>query len=896
MNYFCCTDTRRSTIRQHPTLNGIDFLEVSDNKTDLYKERQTTLFVHFIKPVVPSSLGIRNFTIEGGERIKNIRVVGISPGAETPFPLSPPETEANVVVVKVSEAGDFSTYTLRLVQDSRTGKPPYGFDPLLSAVDFSFKVSCPSEFDCKPVHSCYPESGPLPEINYLAKDYASFRRLMLDRMALLLPTWKERHPADMGIMLVELLAYVADHLSYRQDAVATEAYLGTARKRVSVRRHARLVDYTMHDGCNARTWVHIQVPPAVSSLTLKQEEGENRTKFITKIKELPRAFRPGSPQFDKALNEGVRFFEMLQNEITLYAAHSKMNFYTFCGKQCCLPKGATAATLYGAFPNLQPGDVLVLSEELGPETGKAQDADPAHQHAVRLTEVIQSYDLVCDAVPGSPPIASPPFSPPWGSPPIGSPPLASPPLYSPPFSSPPNFFPLPITEIKWAEADALPFALCISNEKGVQNISIALGNNVLVDHGLTVHDKAKSSLEPDSVPAVSLVVAGSRKGSFCEPSSATAIPPRYRPKLRENPLTFAVPFDTKNKTQPAKALLNTSVREALPAVTLQETGEEGDLKGNPVWEPRQDLLGSDAGAREFVVEIESDGTAYIRFGDDNLGARPAPETKFVVRYRIGNGVSGNIGARSLAHIITDNAEFLAAMAEEEAAIWNPLPAKGGTEPETIEEVKQYAPSAFRTQERAVTPADYETFAKKCRSDVQRATATMRWTGSWKTVFLSVDRLEGLDIEAGFETALRNCLERYRMAGFDLEVDAPLPVSLEIEMAVCVNPRFFASDVKQALLELFSSRTLPDGRKGLFHPDNFTFGQPVYLSPLIAAAQSTQGVDSVQVTKFQRQGRAATDALQSGKLELGRREIARLSNDRNFPERGIFNLIMQGGRL
>ena len=70
-----------------------------------------------------------------------------------------------------------------------------------------------------------------------------------------MPDWRERHVPDIGIMLVELLAYVGDQLSYYQDAVATEAYLDTARQRISVRRHARLVDYAMHEGCNARAWV-----------------------------------------------------------------------------------------------------------------------------------------------------------------------------------------------------------------------------------------------------------------------------------------------------------------------------------------------------------------------------------------------------------------------------------------------------------------------------------------------------------------------------------------------------------------------------------------------------------------------------------------------------------------
>src|SRR5262249_52819291 len=87
----------------------------------------------------------------------------------------------------------------------------------------------------KAVVSCRPELLQEPELDYLAKDYASFRGLMLDRMAALTPEWQERSPADGHVALVELLAYTADGLSYEQDAVATQAYLGTARRRLSLR-------------------------------------------------------------------------------------------------------------------------------------------------------------------------------------------------------------------------------------------------------------------------------------------------------------------------------------------------------------------------------------------------------------------------------------------------------------------------------------------------------------------------------------------------------------------------------------------------------------------------------------------------------------------------------------
>ena len=104
----------------------------------------------------------------------------------------------------------FRSTRLRLVQNAQNPAPPDGIDPLFAAVDFSFKVDCPTDFDCQPRCDCPPAPRQEPEIDYLAKDYASFRRLMLDRMAALMPQWQERNPADLGVTLVETFAYVGD--------------------------------------------------------------------------------------------------------------------------------------------------------------------------------------------------------------------------------------------------------------------------------------------------------------------------------------------------------------------------------------------------------------------------------------------------------------------------------------------------------------------------------------------------------------------------------------------------------------------------------------------------------------------------------------------------------------
>ena len=130
MLYFCCDDDRREAVRGHPILNGIDFLEVVDSPAMPKAERQRTLRVYFLKPAGLAGLTPDNIRIEGGERIRHVRAVRVTVD----------EAEAHALVVDVNEPGDFSTYTLRLITSAANPTQPPGFDPVLSAVDFSFKV------------------------------------------------------------------------------------------------------------------------------------------------------------------------------------------------------------------------------------------------------------------------------------------------------------------------------------------------------------------------------------------------------------------------------------------------------------------------------------------------------------------------------------------------------------------------------------------------------------------------------------------------------------------------------------------------------------------------------------------------------------------------------------
>ncbi|MBS7542774.1 putative baseplate assembly protein [Ancylobacter oerskovii] len=866
MIYTCCNEDRRDRVFQDSTLNGIDFLEVLDRAAPAATPRQRTLLVRLLRPP-PAGLGAENVVIEGGERVTAIRVLWAHPANAIPpadlgaedaaFFAGLPEPAATLVV-RTDAAGDYSAYRLRFVRSRTDPLPPATFDPPLASIDFSFKVECPSDFDCRDDHDCSPDPGEAPEIDYLAKDYASFRRLMLDRLSRLMPDWRDRSAADLGVALVETLAYVADHLSYRQDAVATEAYLGTARRRVSVRRHARLVDYRLHEGSNARAFVQllvsadadddqpglpILVPQA--SMLLTQITGSGGR--IPLSNPVPGRLAP----LELALRQSPTVFETL-HPLRLFTSHHLMPFYTWSDSACRLPKGAVRATLRGHFPNLasaegEPGKVLVFEEVLGPLTGRAEDADPAMRHAVRLTAV---RAFAPKANPADPP--SPLTDEVTGE---------------------------AITEIRWHEEDALPFPLCISSrtdadhgEVAVADVSMARGNIVLADHGFTIRDEPLGAVPQPHLFTVS------RAAGCCTPPLRQAVPPRFRPMLGERPLTHGT-----SEVMPAAAASGAmSAVEFQPAITLTDiTAPE-----MPRWEARPDLLGSGPADRHFVAEVEADGEVRLRFGDDRHGMRPQPGSAFTATYRIGQGRAGNVGAGALVHVVSDDGRVAGAS--------NPLPARGGTDPESLEEARQKAPFAFRTLQRAVTPADYATLAER-QEGVQRAAATFRWTGSWHTAFVTVDRIGGAAVTEAFETRLRDRLEAFRMAGYDVEIDSPRFVPLELDLQVEVAPDYFRANIRAALLEALGSRTLRDGRRGLFHPDNLTFAQPIYLSAIHAAAQAVPGVVSVEVTRFHRQGQPSRRALDDSRLELGRLEIARLDNDRNFPERGVLRLSIGGGK-
>jgi predicted phage baseplate assembly protein len=371
------------------------------------------------------------------------------------------------------------------------------------------------------------------------------------------------------------------------------------------------------------------------------------------------------------------------------------------------------------------------------------------------------------------------------------------------------------------------------------------------------------------------------------PSEISIIAGPYRPTLKQAPLTFAEPFPPKT---PAARALSQDPRKTLPQVRL--TSNPAPSR-DPLWLPQADLLGSGFGDQHFVAEIDNDGRAHLRFGDGELGRRPAPNMTFKAVYRTGNGPVGNVGSEAISHIVFRQKKVSGGI----LLVRNPIPAAGGTNPEPIAEAKLFAPDAFRQElQRAIIADDYRALVERDFADrVQRAAAVLRWNGGRYEALVAVDEFGKEKPDPSLLAAIQRRLLRYRRIGHDIHVKSARLVPLLIEMNICVDAHYLRGHVKGELLDLFSNRVLADGRKGFFHPDNLSFGDGIYLSRLIATAQAVEGVENVEVTRLERLGEGPNDEIKLGVLPLGPVEIAQVDNDPSLPENGSLTLKVGGGR-
>jgi hypothetical protein len=309
------------------TYNGIDFVEVVPPRT---------LVVHFLNAVSiedPSTAA----AITGGDSATTV--------ALEPITTADWSTDAEgrpLLTLTALADGDFSNYTLAITAPK--------LDLILDSTVFSFKATCPSDFDCAPpAATCPPPTVQVPPIDYLSRDCFSFQQALLAFSSLRYPNWVERSEADFGMMMSEVLSAVGDELSYLQDRVAAEATLSTATQRRSLVSLARLVDY--------------EPQPATSASTLLQcnVAAKGTVAAGTRIS----ALGPDGSQAPFEIGKGLA-------DLSNYPVSDLWNYaiqpYWFDDDEQCWPAGATDLWVQGHGFAFTSGQALLIQTDLPGES------------------------------------------------------------------------------------------------------------------------------------------------------------------------------------------------------------------------------------------------------------------------------------------------------------------------------------------------------------------------------------------------------------------------------------------------------------------------------------------------------------------------------------------------
>jgi hypothetical protein len=840
-------------------LTGIEFVQVVD-KCD-----QRRLRVYFLTDprdlgspfedlgdpeVTPEPLSLADF------RIYNPR--GVAPDVEVvPCPGPDPmiwgddaDAGRRFLEICVAEPGDFAEYRL-LIDDER-------IDRFFNDVQFSFKVGCDDRLDCaEPSQECPPEELVDFPVDYLARDFVSFRNALLDFAAQRYPDWQVPLEADVGVMLLETMAALGDELSYLQDRHNREAYLETATERRSLRHKARLLDYEIHDGRMASTLLELTVRPNETFV-------EGGSPAWARVEgSTPVRFELGNGMRDRDVNFPV---DDLWNP-------GNFTVYLFDDGQECLEAGATELFVRNdpAGPD-NPGGVLFNAAAANLWSAgrllllRDVPADPSEAdrlHVVRVVEVRLEHD---------------------------------------------DLFDVDVARIRWEARDAPPFPIPFEQLQLSGNLAPATAGE-----SRTARFRAGGLLPTDGddvLPAVERegpLYTGvdpsllSRRNACEEVEEASeSRPPIYLlslPGTEESGLAFADPAEDLRRAEPEVRVRELDEDEKpsdewLFRRSLIEEGDDDDVftLEDGTW---RRIVGRWLGGAELVHRDYATGAGYtVRFGDGEFGRLPAAGTLFEVRYRLGSGVKGNVPAGSVNALeIPGKTSPLRARL---VAATNPFPVTNGVDPESADEIKLLTPEAYKAETFfAVRPEDYGTQAEKL-DFVQRAQGTFRWTGSWLSAVTAVDPEDAFELSPERRQLVEALLNCRRQAGRDVIVRDPKFVSLDLVIHLCVSRDAFPGQVRARVLEALFGRGGFRPRAGFFDPDNFTFGIPLRRSALEAAVVSVEGVEAVTSIQIRAHGATEFKAFEDLAFAVADDELVRVENSALRPERGSLTLELEGG--
>jgi hypothetical protein len=743
--------------------------------------------------------------------------------------------------IVVAQPGGFEPYRLTLTHVP-TAPGPNQLDPFSNSAVFDFKQACETGFDCEHHRGCPHDPGVDFPVDYLARDFGSLRNALLDFAAQRHPDWREPIVADMGVMMLEVMAALGDEFAYAQDRYDAETRFGSATQRVSLFSHARLVEYPPDVG-----------QPAGGEVVVTASAG-------------------GTVPQDAVVHAAGRSLAVVafsvDAEVWVHPFWNDLPVHSPDPEQDCLAAGQTsillavAAPPAGALDGLTERDLLVGRRAML-LSDPADASRPRRAWPVTVTGIERMTDPLI--LTGS--------------------------------------NPTPVLRLGWAESAATPFDLPLEGLSVCLNVASVTAGEPVTAYARAGDDgdiPAVLGLLPplvlDKVLRVPRLVE--REGPYAdldgtdrtvvaraglEATEATSLrfDAQGEPRITIHEVTTPVGFPNPLPTDPAQVL------------ALFPDGAEWD------WVP--DQFGQDLDSRGFTVEpgmwrtvethrlptedfpfrdYAANAGWTVKFGFGDLGRAPADGSLLRLRYYTDPGLDGNVASFALALAWPLGPAPDPLLAGFVTGVTNPLPFANARIEETAGSVRLNAPHHYRARpRRAVRPEDYTSIIELLPW-VDRAHSTTRWTGSWSTDFVAVDPVDSIGITDEQRTELATEIDCIRLAARDARPVDPTYLDIDVEVLVCVAAGCYAGEVLERVRDALAP-------PGFFGPANFTFGEPLRRSAIEAAVQDVPGVAHVDGINVRVHGVGDWRPFDEAAILTEPEEIIRLQDD---PDRSTLGLL------
>jgi hypothetical protein len=230
----------------------------------------------------------------------------------------------------------------------------------------------------------------------------------------------------------------------------------------------------------------------------------------------------------------------------------------------------------------------------------------------------------------------------------------------------------------------------------------------------------------------------------------------------------------------------------------------------------------------FEVVYTNDYEGSVVFGDGVAGISPEDSASYFVEYRVGGGSRGNIPKDFINYQI----DVTEGASDRSAVLTNTSIGSGGSDAETIQHAKQYAPLTFRRQDRLVTLEDYTSFTNTFISSfgtIGKANAATRKAYASANVIdiYVLEKASDIQLKKAtpvFKTQLLEAINNKKMATDEVVIVDGLLRTLDLVVSIKV-------DLEEQSRESEIMAKTRNSILRFFNVDNRSFGESLSIADL-----------------------------------------------------------------